>query len=164
MKRRQEAEIQNTIRAELSRGPTRLFRQNSGTGWTGEHTRTRDGAVVIKDPRPLHAGFKGLSYLGGWHTVTITQEMVGRQVAVYVALEVKTKTGRASAEQQRFVETVTAAGGIAGVVRSVGAARDLILSFTGGTVIPTGDCCSHIEGDGESQPTADGADYEGETK
>jgi hypothetical protein len=45
--------------------------------------------------------------------------MVGRQVAVFTALEVKTPTGRATEQQQRFLAMVEAHGGIAGIARSV---------------------------------------------
>jgi hypothetical protein len=45
--------------------------------------------------------------------------MVGQQVAVFVALEVKTPKGRATDEQKNFVNVVNAAGGKAAIVRSV---------------------------------------------
>jgi hypothetical protein len=45
--------------------------------------------------------------------------MVGQQVAVFTSIEVKTPTGRIRPEQQQWLETVQAAGGIAGVARSV---------------------------------------------
>jgi hypothetical protein len=51
--------------------------------------------------------------------ITITPEMVGQQVAVFASIEVKTPTGRIRPEQQAWLETVQAAGGIAGVARSV---------------------------------------------
>jgi hypothetical protein len=43
--------------------------------------------------------------------------MVGQQVAVFTSIEVKTPTGRIRPEQQQWLETVQAAGGIAGVAR-----------------------------------------------
>ena len=45
--------------------------------------------------------------------------MVGSTVAVFTSIEVKTPTGRIRPEQQHWLETVQAAGGIAGVARSV---------------------------------------------
>ena len=51
--------------------------------------------------------------------MTVTPEMVGQQVAVFLSIEVKTPTGRIRPEQQAWLETVQAAGGIAGVARSV---------------------------------------------
>jgi hypothetical protein len=40
--------------------------------------------------------------------------MVGQQVAVFASIEVKTPTGRIRPEQRAWMETVQAAGGIAG--------------------------------------------------
>ncbi len=52
--------------------------------------------------------------------------MVGQQVAVFTSIEVKTPTGRIRPEQQQWLETVQAAGGIAGVARSVEDAKALL--------------------------------------
>ena len=62
---------------------------------------------------------KGSADLIGYRTITITPEMVGQQVAVFLSIEVKTPTGRIRPEQQAWLETIQAAGGIAGVARSV---------------------------------------------
>jgi len=45
--------------------------------------------------------------------------MVGQTVAVFVAVEVKTPTGRVSPEQQQFLNVVRQHGAIACVARSV---------------------------------------------
>jgi hypothetical protein len=45
--------------------------------------------------------------------------MVGSIVAVFTSIEVKTPTGRLRPEQQQWLNAVQAAGGIAGVARSV---------------------------------------------
>ena len=58
-------------------------------------------------------------FRSGYRSITITPEMVGQQVAVFTSIEVKTPTGRIRPEQQAWLETVQAAGGIAGVARSV---------------------------------------------
>ena len=52
--------------------------------------------------------------------------MVGQQVAVFTSIEVKTPTGRIRPEQQRWLNAVQAAGGIAGVARSIEEAMDLL--------------------------------------
>ena len=62
---------------------------------------------------------KGSADLIGYRTITITPEMLGQQVEVFTSIEVKTPTGRVRPEQQAWLETVQAAGGIAGVARSV---------------------------------------------
>ena len=62
---------------------------------------------------------KGSADLIGWTTRTITEEMVGQQVAIFTSIEVKTPTGRVRPEQQQWLDAVAKAGGIAAVARSV---------------------------------------------
>ena len=71
-------------------------------------------------------GGKGAGDLLGWKRVTVTPDMVGQQVAVFLSIEVKTPTGRIRTEQQQWLDAVQAAGGIAGVARSVDDALDLL--------------------------------------
>jgi hypothetical protein len=109
-----EQQIQQHIRIACSNGNTRLFRNNTGT---------------LKDAngRPVQFGLcKGSADLIGWRTVTVTPEMVGTQVAVFASIEVKTPTGRLRPEQQQWLDAVQAAGGIAGVARSVEDAATLL--------------------------------------
>ena len=102
-----EQQIQQQIRLTCSTGSTRLFRNNTGT------LRDQHG-------RPVSFGLaRGSADLIGWRMVTITPEMVGSQVAVFTSIEVKTPTGTVTPEQQQWMEAVQAAGGIAGVARSV---------------------------------------------
>jgi hypothetical protein len=109
------ASIQQHIRIACSTGATRLFRNNTGT------LRDQHG-------RPVQFGLscKGSADLIGYRTITITPDMVGQQVAVFTSIEVKTPTGRIRPEQQQWLETVQAAGGIAGVARSVEDAKALL--------------------------------------
>lgn len=121
-----ESNILREILRAVCRGPIRLLRQNAGQGWIGDSRRIdRDttihapaGSVIIYNARPFRAAVEGLSDLGGWRTVQITPEMVGRRIAVYIALEVKAPRGRPSAEQKNFLRVVSEAGGIAIVARS----------------------------------------------
>jgi hypothetical protein len=53
----------------------------------------------------------------GWTEVTITQEDVGRVVAVFTAYETKSKRGQVRPDQESFLRAVAASGGIAGIVR-----------------------------------------------
>ena len=102
-----EQTIQQQIRLACSAGSARLFRNNTG---------------VLRDQhgRPVQFGLaKGSADLIGWTTRTITPDMVGQQVAVFTSIEVKTATGRLRPEQRQWLEAVQAAGGIAGVARSV---------------------------------------------
>ena len=109
-----EQTIQQHIRLACSSGNCRLFRNNTGT---------------LKDAngRPVQFGLcKGSADLIGWRTVTITPEMVGTQVAVFTSIEVKAATGRLRPEQRQWLDAVQAAGGVAGVARSVADAQQLL--------------------------------------
>ena len=112
-----EQTIQQHIRLACSIGSCRLFRNNTGT------LRDING-------RPVTFGLcKGSADLIGWRSVTVTPEMVGQTVAIFASIEVKSTSGRVKPEQQQWLNAVAAAGGIAGIARSVGEAMD-ILSIT----------------------------------
>lgn len=126
----------------ISRTAARLFRNNTGLAWTGEVTNRwndrKDGHdwLTIKNPRPLRAGLcVGSSDYIGWDSVVVTPDMVGRKIAVFLALETKdpdelaylqrhyeslrTYEGKDEKKsrlrsQINFIETVKAAGGFAG--------------------------------------------------
>jgi hypothetical protein len=121
-----EQQIQQHIRLALSRGPVRLYRNNTGT------LRDQHG-------RPVQFGLAvGSADLIGWTTRTITPDMVGHQVAVFTSIEVKSASGRLRPEQRQWLEAVQAAGGIAGVARSVEDAARLTTAQHGGTVSRSG--------------------------
>jgi hypothetical protein len=102
-----EQQTQQAIRLQLSRGPVRLWRNNTGT-------------LLDRQGRPVQFGLcKGSSDLIGLRTVTVTPEMVGQKLAVFAAVEVKAPNGRVTPEQTAFIETVRGMGGLAGVARSV---------------------------------------------
>lgn len=126
-----ESEITKHILLAIIRDTNaRLFRHNVGTGWVGKYSRHAAGRVLIHDPRPLHAGLhKGAGDLIGWTPVVITPEMVGRTVAVFTSLEVKTARGRVSSVQQHWIDTVAGQGGISGVARSGEEALEIIRSY-----------------------------------
>ena len=69
---------------------------------------------------------RGSADLIGWRTITITPEMVGKQLAVFTSIEVKTPTGRIRPEQQAWLDTVQTAGGIAGIARSIRDANEIL--------------------------------------
>jgi hypothetical protein len=115
-----ERAIQNEILLAASAAGWTLFRQNVGVGWQGKHTRLPDGSILIQDPRPLHAGLcTGSSDLIGWRPILIGTEHVGRIIAQFIGIEVKTPKGRESKEQAHFREVANAAGGLVVVARGV---------------------------------------------
>lgn len=109
------------------RRDTRIFRNNIGLAWFGTVLSNEDNILVMKNPRRVTYGLEtGTSDCVGWHTVAVTPEMVGKQVAVFLAVEVKTGTGRVTEEQKNFVATVRRMGGIAGVARSEEGALEIV--------------------------------------
>lgn len=115
---------------------TRLFRNNVGQGWTGSVRRLKPGQkitaqggeILIRNPRPLHAGLlKGSGDGIGWRTITITPDMVGQRVAVFLSVETKTPKGKLRDEQQVWHRNVRAAGGISIIARSPEQAHDDLL-------------------------------------
>lgn len=96
----------------------RLFRNNVGTGWVGKIIDSTREKITLVSYRKLDSGLcVGSSDLIGWTVVDITPEMVGRKIAVFTALELKTKNLQATKEQKNFIEQIKKSGGIAGIVR-----------------------------------------------
>lgn len=114
-----ESDIQNLILLALSQAGCTVWRNNTGVGWQGKVSRVGQ-SVVITEPRPLHAGL----CVGSSDIIGIAPD--GR----FLAIEVKTQTGRATDDQIRFIEAVRRKGGISGVCRSVEDALDLLPSPT----------------------------------
>lgn len=118
--RSDELAIQNAIQLGLLGQPVRLLRNNVGglkdrTGRFVAYGLGSHGGQVVRGP----------SDLIGWRTITITPDMVGRQIAVFAAVEVK-DCAVPTPEQERFIAEVQQAGGLAGVARSVDDARTIL--------------------------------------
>jgi hypothetical protein len=90
-----EADLMRLIQRNLSALGHRVFRNNVGLAYTKDGTPIRFGLGV------------GSADLVGW-------SKDGR----FIAVEVKTPTGRVTPEQAAFLSAVNAAGGIGVVMRS----------------------------------------------
>jgi hypothetical protein len=101
-----EQSIQQNIRLALSKTGARIFRNNVGSMKDAQGRVVRFGLC------------KGSSDLIGWTPVTITADMVGKKIAAFTAIEVKTPTGRATDEQINFLHRLAQDGGIGGIARS----------------------------------------------
>lgn len=104
---RSEQAIQQSIVLTHSNNDVRLFRNNCG------QCRSEDGRIIrygVANP--------GGSDLIGLRSIVVTPEMVGQRIAIFAALEIKTPTGRATEQQQKFLSMVEKMGGISGVARS----------------------------------------------
>ena len=111
-----ETRIQQEIRLALGqRSALRLFRNETGK---------------LPDPRTgrwVQFGLaKGSSDLIGFKTIKVTPEMVGKDLAVFCSVEVKTNTGQLSKYQHNWLQVVKNAGGIVGVARNVRDAFEIL--------------------------------------
>jgi hypothetical protein len=122
-----ETTLQQQIRLALGTQPdAKLFRNQVGS---------------LPDPhtgRLVTFGLaRGSADLIGWRTVTITRDMVGRRIAVFTSIEVKTPTGRMRPEQETWLGVVRGAGGVGGVARSVTDALQIVTTTCQPCQLPT---------------------------
>ena len=72
--------------------------------------RNQVGLFKTMDGRTVNIGIKGSSDLMAVKPTVITPEMVGQTLAVFVAVEVKTATGRQSEPQKKWQKAVEKLG------------------------------------------------------
>lgn len=90
--------------------------------------RNNCGALKDQDGRLIRFGVAnpGGSDLIGWRSVTVTPDMVGQKIAVFLAIEVKGERGYATDPQKNFIARVKSDGGLAGVARCLDDALGII--------------------------------------
>jgi hypothetical protein len=124
----QETNVIKQVQISATAKGWRLFRNSVGLAWAGnvceERTlKDRNGTpilvVELSNARRVHYGLvKGSSDLVGWAPRVIQPEDVGKTLAVFVAIECKTKAyGRTTEEQDRWLSAVANAGGMAYLAR-----------------------------------------------
>jgi hypothetical protein len=125
-----ESELQTRIRLAIGRVPhARLFRNTVGQAWAGKVVRhdPQSRMLTLADAYRVTFGlFPGSSDLVGWTSLTVEPAMVGTKVALFTSGEVKTERGRFEPGQREWLEAITAAGGLAAVLRSEDDARKLV--------------------------------------
>ena len=111
-----ESTIQKQIQLALSEAGCLIWRNETGNFWAGKQLHRAGEQVTLANARMVPCGLcKGSSDLVGL-------DPAGR----FLAVEVKTPSGRPSKEQLNFIQRVNDAGGIAGIARSPEEALDLI--------------------------------------
>ena len=117
-----EKDVERLLILHASKSGATMFKNEVGNGWQGEldkHCSKLPTTAVLKNCRRVSYGLcKGSSDLIGWTPITITEDMVGKKIAIFTAIEVKKdKYGKyqATDEQLRFISAVKKNGGFAGV-------------------------------------------------
>ena len=130
-----EIELGKKICLMASQLGSRIFRANVGEGWIGKaiffskpaKVEVYPGDVIIRKAKRIHFGLcNGQGDYLGWTPRIVTQNMVGKSVALFTSIEVKTETGAIREDQIAFSDAVNKAGGIAGIVRDEESAFDLL--------------------------------------
>lgn len=101
-----EKDVERTLILHASKCGSTVFKNN-----VGMYTDQRGNVI-------RYGLCKGSSDLIGWTPITITEDMVGKKIAVFTAIEVKlNKNGKYKATdlQKAFISAVNNAGGFAGV-------------------------------------------------
>ena len=109
-----ETPILKRIQIAVAKLGVKIFRNNVGT---------------LRDERGRYVSYGlcvGSSDLIGWFPTVVTPQMVGRKVAIFIAIEIKTETGVATFEQYQFIQAVNRDGGIGFIARSEGEAIDKV--------------------------------------
>jgi len=115
-----ETQIQRRIMLSLSEAGCTVWRNETSGAWLGKIIHKAGNQVTIAN---AHMMVFGLA-VGGSDIVGISPN------GKFLAVEVKTATGRATKEQLAFIEAVRAAGGIAGIARNEQDALALISGDT----------------------------------
>lgn len=117
-----ETSIMHAIMLALSDAGCMVWRNETSGAWVGKVAHKAANQVTLKDAHMMRFGLS----VGSCDVIGIAPN--GR----FLAVEVKTSTGRLSKEQANFIAQVNLAGGIAGVARSPAEALQLIERETHG--------------------------------
>jgi len=111
-----ETKIQRAIMLALSEADCLVFRNETSGAWVGKKIHQAGHQVTLTDARMIRFGL----CVGSSDLIAIMPD--GR----FLAVEVKTETGKATKEQLNFIEQVRKAGGKAGIARSVKDALEIL--------------------------------------
>lgn len=111
-----ETRVQNAIMLALSNAGCTVWRVETSGVWVGRQIHKDGDTVTLANARMFLSGL----CKGGSDIIGI--DPIGR----FLAVEVKTETGRPTKEQLNFINAVKAAGGIAGIARSPREALELL--------------------------------------
>ena len=112
----QETGIQRKIMMALSDAGCIVWRNETSGAWVGKKLHRAGNQVTLGDARMIRFGL----CVGSADLIGLTPS------GQFLAVEVKTHTGRASKEQINFINQIRAHGGRAGIARSAEEALQII--------------------------------------
>jgi len=113
----QETKLMRLIMVALTNADCLVFRNECAGAYVGRVIHKDDRIVTLQNAVLMTFGLcVGSSDIIGIH----------RKSGRFLAVEVKTSTGKPTKEQLNFIEQVRAANGIAGIARTVQEALDLL--------------------------------------
>ena len=127
-----ESEVQQEIQLAGAYVGCQLMRNNSGAFQDKDGRQVRYGLGNVSKS---HGDRIKSSDLVGFTKVTITPDMVGREVAIFTAVEVKREDWKFSPKDKRemaqwaFIRWVKKAGGIAGFANSIEMFTDIFKEY-----------------------------------
>ena len=123
-----EHDIQNKIRLAIGEKQAAIiFRANVGEGWNGRIISKVGDKITLDNAHRISTGLpRGFPDLFGLKTVTITPEMVGKKIAVFVFIEVKKNGGKATENQKHLHSFLQNAGAVGGIAHSPSEALQII--------------------------------------
>jgi hypothetical protein len=88
------------------------FRNDNGMAYVGGKKEESGSDIIIVNPHRIKYGlFPGSGDRIGWQTVRITDADVGRIIAQFLSIEIKTRTDRLSQAQINWADAVIRDGG-----------------------------------------------------
>lgn len=116
-----ESEAKLTDRAMLEH--KHCYRNDCGQGYQGGQKfkvkadgviPVKEGDLILKNPSPVKYGLqKGSGDLVGWTPVKVTEKLVGKTIAVFTSVEIKTIKDKPGRDQIIWYFNIKMAGGIA---------------------------------------------------
>lgn len=123
-----EGTISDDIRVELTqKHECRLFTNPCGKAWVGKFVRKIGDLVHLLGGHPIDFGLEfGSPDLVGWRVVTVTPDMVGTRIALFVGIEVKQQKGKMREKQKTFMARMVKDHCLCGIARSVQDAINIV--------------------------------------
>ncbi len=120
-----ESEIMRAGWLAMVKNGAKIWRNNVGMGISGKFRRLQNGDFIVEHGRPIKFGLcQGSPDLVGYISTTVSAEMIGMKIAIFVGAECKTESGSIAKEQIEFLEMARKDGALSFVFRTPSEAID----------------------------------------